>query len=98
MYFSIKMGTIMAYSPVSLLKWLYAIYSETVPSKRVSSMQLHRDLGVTPTTAWYMQQRIREAFAKKPRKKVLKADYRGATTEQVVKAVLQYRPKEAEKK
>ena len=53
----------MAGSPIPLLKWLYAIYLDTTSLKGVSSMKLHRDLSVTQKTAWFMQQRIREAFA-----------------------------------
>ena len=62
-YFSIKTGTVMAGSPLPLLKWVYAIYLDTTSLKGVSSMKLHRDLGITQKTAWFMQQRIREAFA-----------------------------------
>ncbi len=62
-YFSVKTGTVMAGSPVPLLKWLYAIYLDSTSLKGVSSMKMHRDIGVTQKTAWYMQQRIREAFA-----------------------------------
>ena len=61
-YFSVKTGTVMAGSPLPLLKWLYAIYLDTTSLKSVSSMKLHRDLGITQKTAWHMQQRIREAF------------------------------------
>ena len=61
-YFSVKTGTVMANSPVPLLKWLYAIYLDVTSLKGVSSMKLHRDIGVTQKTAWHMQQRIREAF------------------------------------
>ena len=59
-YFSVKTGTVMASSPIPLLKWLYAIYLDTTSLKGVSSMKLHRDLGVTQKTAWFMLQRIRE--------------------------------------
>ena len=62
-YFSVKTGTVMAGSPIPLFKWLYAIYLDTTNLKGVSSMKLHRDIGVTQKTAWFMQQRIREAFA-----------------------------------
>ena len=62
-YFSVKTGTVMAGSPLPLLKWLYAIYLDTTSLKGVASMKLHRDIGVTQKTAWFMQQRIREAFA-----------------------------------
>ena len=62
-YFSVKTGTVMAQSPIPLLKWAYAIYLDVTSLKGVSSMKLHRDLGITQKTAWFMQQRIREAFA-----------------------------------
>jgi len=62
-YFSVKTGTVMSGSLIPLLKWVYAIYLDVTSLKGVSSMKLHRDLGVTQKTAWFMQQRIREAFA-----------------------------------
>ena len=62
-YFGVKTGTVMAGSPLPLRKWAYAIYLDVTSLKGVSSMKLHRDLGVTQKTAWFMQQRIREAFA-----------------------------------
>ena len=62
-YFGVKTGTVMAKSPLPLQTWAYAIYLDVTSLKGVSSMKLHRDLGVTQKTAWFMQQRIREAFA-----------------------------------
>ena len=62
-YFSVKTGTLMAGSPLTLRKWVYAIYLDVTSLKGVSSMKLHRDIGVTQKTAWFMLQRIREAFA-----------------------------------
>ena len=62
-YFSVKTGTLMAGSPLPFKTWLYAIYLDCTSLKGVSSMKLHRDLGISQPTAWYMQQRIREAFA-----------------------------------
>ena len=62
-YFSVKTGTVMAGSPLPLKKWLYAIYLDLTSLKGVSSMKLARDVGVSQPTAWFMQQRIREAFA-----------------------------------
>ncbi len=62
-YFSVKTGTLMAGSPLPLLKWVYAIYLDTTSLKGVSSMKLHRDLKITQKTAWHMLQRIRESFA-----------------------------------
>ena len=45
-------------------KWAFAIYLNVTSLKSVSSMKLHRDLGVTQKTAWFMQHRLREAWAK----------------------------------
>lgn len=62
-YFSVKTGTVMAGSPVPLRKWAYAMYLDSTSLKGVASMKLHRDIGVTQKTAWFMLQRIREAYA-----------------------------------
>lgn len=62
-YFSVKTGTAISSSKIGLRKWAIAIYLELTSLKGVSSMKLHRDLGVTQKTAWYMLMRIREAFA-----------------------------------
>ena len=61
-YFSVKTGTVMEGSKLPLRKWVYAIYLDCTTLKGVSSMKLHRDLGITQKSAWFMQQRIREAF------------------------------------
>ena len=62
-YFSVKTCTVMEGSPLPLRKWVYAIYLDVTSLKGVSSMKLHRDLGITQKAAWHMQQRIRQAFA-----------------------------------
>ena len=62
-YFSVKTGSVMEGSNLPLRKWVYAVYLDVTSLKGVSSMKLHRDLGITQKTAWHMQQRIREAFA-----------------------------------
>ncbi len=61
-HFSVRIGTVLEGSPLPLRKWVYAIYLHLTSLKGVSSMKLHRDLGVTQKTAWFMLQRIREAF------------------------------------
>lgn len=61
-HFSVRIGTVMEGSPLPLRKWVYAIYLHLTSLKGVSSMKLHRDLKVTQKTAWFMLQRIREAF------------------------------------
>ena len=61
-YFSIKTGTVMGGSHVPLRNWAMAIYLHLTSLKGVSSMKLHRDIGVTQKTAWFMLKRIREAW------------------------------------
>ncbi|MDE0384837.1 MAG: IS1595 family transposase [Defluviicoccus sp.] len=61
-HFSVRIGTLMERSRVGLQQWAIAIYLHMTSLKGVSSMKLHRDLGVTQKTAWFMLQRIRKAF------------------------------------
>ena len=61
-HFSVRIGTILERSHVSLQNWAIAIYLHLTNLKGVSSMKLHRDLGITQKTAWFMLQRIRKAF------------------------------------
>lgn len=62
-YFSVKTGSAMSRSPIPYRKWAVALYICMTSLKGVSSMKLHRDLGVTQKTAWFMLHRIREAWA-----------------------------------
>ena len=61
-YFSVKTGTVMRKSQLPLRKWVFAIYLHLTSLKGVSSMKLHRDIGVPQKTAWFMLQRIRKAW------------------------------------
>ena len=61
-YFSVRTGTALERSRVPLRKWAIAIYLEITSLKSVSSMKLHRDLGVSQPTAWFMLHRIREGW------------------------------------
>jgi len=61
-YFSVRTGTLLESSKVSFRKWVWAIHLHLTSLKGVSSMKLHRDIGVSQPTAWYMLQRIRKAF------------------------------------
>ena len=61
-YFSVKVGTVLESSKISLRKWVYAIYLHLTSLKGVSSMKLHRDIGVSQPCAWFMLHRIREAW------------------------------------
>ena len=62
-YFSAKTGTAIEGSKLPFRKWVFAIYLECTSLKGVSSMKLHRDLGVSQKTAWFMLHRIREVWA-----------------------------------
>jgi transposase-like protein len=60
--FTVKMGTIFEDSHVKLHLWLQAMHLMCSSKKGISSNQLHRTLGVTLKTAWFMAHRIREAM------------------------------------
>lgn len=60
--FTVKVGTIFESSHVKLHLWLQAIFLLVSSKKGISSNQLHRTLGVTLKTAWFMSHRIREAM------------------------------------
>jgi transposase-like protein len=60
--FTVKVGTIFESSHVAMHLWLQAIFLMSSSKKGISSNQLHRTLGVTLKTAWFMSHRIREAM------------------------------------
>lgn len=60
--FTVKVGTVFEGSHIKLNFWLQAIYLMCASKKGISSNQLHRTLGVTLKTAWFMSMRIREAM------------------------------------
>src|SRR5437660_3982424 len=60
--FTVKVGTVFEDSHVSMRVWLQAMYLLCSSKKGISSNQLHRTLGVTLKTAWFMSHRIREAM------------------------------------
>lgn len=60
--FTVRIGTIFESSHVPLHIWLQAIYLVAGSKKGISANQLHRTLGVTLKTAWFMAHRIREAM------------------------------------
>ena len=61
-YFSVKKGSVMEASNLGYQAWLIATYMMTTNLKGISSMKLHRDLGISQSSAWFLMQRIREAF------------------------------------
>lgn len=60
--FSVKVSTVMEDSPIGLDKWLPAIWLIVNAKNGISSYELHRALGVTQKTAWFLLHRIRLAM------------------------------------
>src|ERR1700720_4152179 len=61
--FTVKVGTIFEASHVPMRHWLQAIFLLSSSKKGISSNQLHRTLGCTLKTAWFISHRIRLAMA-----------------------------------
>jgi transposase-like protein len=60
--FSVKVGTVMEDSPISLDKWLCGFWLIANAKNGISSYELHRSLGVTQKSAWFLLHRIRLAM------------------------------------
>ncbi|HEY9552066.1 IS1595 family transposase [Allosphingosinicella sp.] len=60
--FTVTVGTVFERSKVPLNKWMLATYLLASSKKGMSAHQLHRMLGVTYKTAWFMMHRVREAM------------------------------------
>src|ERR1700754_5087553 len=60
--FTVKVGTIFESSHIPMRHWLQAIFLMNSSKKGISSNKLHRTLGCTLKTAWFMSHRIREAM------------------------------------
>ena len=60
--FSIRTKTPMESSKLGFQVWAIALYQLTTNLKSVSSMKLHRDLGITQKSAWFLAHRLREAW------------------------------------
>jgi len=63
--FSLKVGTVFEDSPIALEKWLPAVWLVVNCKNGISSYELHRALGVTQKSAWFMLHRIRLAIQSK---------------------------------
>ena len=61
--FTGRTGTVMERSKIPIHKWLLAIHLLTASKKGMSAHQLHRMLGVTYKSAWFLAHRIREAMS-----------------------------------
>jgi len=64
--FTVTVGTVFERSKIALNVWLQAVYLLCSSKKGISSHQLHRTLGVTYKTAWFMSHRIGEAMTTNP--------------------------------
>src|ERR1700683_5244121 len=64
--FTLKTGTIMEDSPIGLDKWLMAMWQIVNCKNGISSYEVHRAIGVTQKTAWFMDHRIRFALGMGP--------------------------------
>ena len=60
--FTVKVGTVFESAHIPLSKMLQAVYLMVSSKKGISSHQLHRTLGVTYKSAWFLTHRIREAM------------------------------------
>ena len=60
--FSVKTDSLMEGSNLGYQVWAITIYLLTTNLKSVSSMKLHRDLGITQKSAWHLAHRIRKSF------------------------------------
>ena len=61
-HFSVRKHTIMHSSKLGYQAWAIVTYMATTNLKGVSSMKIHRELGITQKAAWHLIQRVREAF------------------------------------
>ena len=60
--FTVKVGTIFESSHIKMNLWLQAMYLMATGKKGISSNQLHRTLGITLKSAWFVSHRMREAM------------------------------------
>ena len=61
--FSTKTGTVMEGSKIGYQDWIIATFQMMTSLKSVSSMKLHRDLGITQKSAWFLTHRLRAALS-----------------------------------
>lgn len=64
--FTVTVGTIFEGSRIKIADWLMAVYLMCSSKKGISAHQLHRTLGITYKTAWFMAHRIRYAMTQEP--------------------------------
>lgn len=72
--FTLKTGTIMEDSPIGLDKWLAAMWMVVNCKNGVSSYEIHRAIGVTQKTAWFLNHRIRLTLGLGPKERRLSGE------------------------
>ncbi len=68
--FSVKVGTVMEDSPIALGKWLMAMWQIVNSKNGISSYAVHRVIGITQKSAWFLDHRIRFALGMAPGNKL----------------------------
>jgi transposase-like protein len=68
--FTLKTGTVMEDSPIGLDKWLMATWQIVNSKNGISSCEVHRAIGITQKSAWFMDHRIRFALGMAPGNKL----------------------------
>ena len=68
--FTLKTGTIMEDSPIGLDKWLMAMWQVVNSKNGISSCEVHRAIGITQKSAWFLDHRIRFALGLAPGNKL----------------------------
>jgi transposase-like protein len=68
--FTLKTGTIFEDSPIGLDKWLMVMWMVVNCKNGISSYEIHRAIGVTQKSAWFMSHRVRLALGMEPSKKL----------------------------
>jgi transposase-like protein len=61
-HFSVKVGSVMEDSPIGLDKWLSAMWMICGAKNGISSYEIHRAIGITQKSAWFLLHRIRKAM------------------------------------
>jgi transposase-like protein len=65
--YTVTVGIVFERSKIPLNKWLMVTFLMTGAKKGISAHQIHRQIGITYKTAWFMCQRIREAMTPAPK-------------------------------
>ena len=79
--FTVTLGTVMERSKIPLPKWVLGFHLMAASKKGVSSHQLHRMLGITYKSAWFLSMRIREAMGLDPETEAGPMGGKGKTVE-----------------